>query len=105
MNGTLGREDIVPSGLVFGEHSQGSTRCEPRPIRGIPQDRAAIANIARKEVKSQMAAIKLRRALSYAVPPAATRSFKPDDKVLMWKEKIIASRIGEWLGLFEISSV
>lgn len=53
----------------------------------------------------RMAELKLKRALHHAVPPSCDRSYQPGDKVLVWREKLIANRIGEWLGPFIVDSV
>lgn len=56
-------------------------------------------------MEAQMAAIKLKRALSYAVRLAADRSYELGDKVLVWRDKIVTSRIGEQFGPFSVLDV
>ena len=48
--------------------------------------------------------MKINRALRHAVPTAANRSYEPGDQVLVWREKIVDNRIGEWLGPFAVAS-
>ena len=45
-----------------------------------------------------MAKLRVNRALRHQVPTAANAMFDPGDKVLVWREKIVNNRIGEWMG-------
>jgi len=105
MNDTLGPEGLVRSALVFGSMPSlamlGST---PDP-RATLEDRAAIANSARKSMQQQMAKLRVQRALRHQVPAAADRHFQVGQNILVWREKLIANRIGEWVGPFEIVMV
>lgn len=105
MNDTLGPEGLVPSALVFGEFPQIGARSEIRSDRSTVKNRAAIADLARKNMSEKMAELKVKRALHHAVPPACDRSYQPGDKVLVWREELVANRIGEWVGPFEIEFV
>lgn len=98
VNDTLGPEGLVPSALVFGEFPQVGTRSEVREEMPSLKKRATLADLARREMGERMAELRLKRALHHAVPPACDRSYQPGDKVLVWREKLIADRIGEWLG-------
>lgn len=102
MNDTLGPEGLVPSSLVFGEYPQVFTNSENQGQRATLDERSALATAARKEVESIMADMKIKRALHHAVPPAADQAYQPGDKVLVWREKQVSNRIGEWLGPFPV---
>ena len=102
MNDTPGPEGLVPSALVFGEFSKVYTRSETPAQRPTLEDRAAIALCVRKEMERIMAEMRIRRALKHKIPAAADTSYQPGDKVLVWSEKIVESRIVEWLGPFEV---
>eukprot|EP00171_Calliarthron_tuberculosum_P023324 IDg23324t1 len=51
-----------------------------------------------------MAKTRVNRALRHKIPSAADRSFTIGDKVLVWREKQVNHRIGEWLGPYEVDS-
>lgn len=102
MNDTLGPNGVVPSALVFGEHPQVFTRSETTPPRATLDERSKLAFEARQEMEQHMARVRTDRALRHAVPPAADQNFQQGDKVLVWREKIVNNRIGEWLGPFEV---
>ncbi len=104
LNDTLGPEGFVPSSLVFGEYPQMVTPSESRPSRGTNMELARIANFARNEMETIMAHIRLKRSLNHTVPPAADRMYEKNDQVLIWREKIIANRIGEWMGPYIVES-
>lgn len=105
MNGTLGPEGLVPSVLVFGEFPQIRNKSEIRRERPSLLERSEIAAVARKEMAERMAELRMRRALHHDVPPSCERTYEPGDKVLVWREKLIANRIGEWLGPYDVDSV
>lgn len=104
MNDTLGLEGLVPSALVFGEYPQVHTRSEVPKVRVTHEERAALATTARKEMEKHMAQLGIKCALRHAKPPASMRFYQPGDKVLVWKEKQVQNRIGEWLGPFLVVS-
>lgn len=54
---------------------------------------------------AHMSKLRLQRALRNHVPPAAHISYQPGDRVLVWREKLLANRIGEWVGPYTISNV
>lgn len=49
-----------------------------------------------------MAELRVRRALKHSTPTASSRVYSPGDKVLVWREKVVDSRIGEWIGPFTV---
>ena len=104
MNDSLGPEGLVPSALVFGEFPRVRTPSEPTSERPTLSQRSQIAQQARREMNRIMAEQRLKRALHHSVPPASDRSYEPGDKVLVWRKKQIAQRMGEWLGPFKVVS-
>lgn len=44
-----------------------------------------------------MAKIHLKRTRSHKVPPVDNIFFHPGDQILVWREKILANRVGEWV--------
>lgn len=105
MNDTLGPEGLVPLALLFGEFPQiraPGIGLLPRPNLA---ERANAAETARAEMSSIMAKMCLHRALAHDPPGAALRTYKPGDNVLVWREKLLANRIGEWVGPSVIESV
>lgn len=87
MNETLGPGGLVPSALMFGEFTQISVAPEQRPSRSKMAERAEIAHLACREMKSQIAGSKMRCALPHALTPSSDRSYQPGDKVLQWRGK------------------
>ena len=67
--------------------------------------RAEIASTARKEMNKIMAKLRLQRALKHRTASSTDAVFQPGDKVLVWREKIVNNRIGEWMGPFLVESV
>ena len=98
MNDTLGPEGIVPSVLVFGEYPQAYSKSETRPNRPTSIERSKIAHTARMEMSKHMAKVRLARALKHAVPTVVDDPLTHGDQVLVWREKIVNNRIGEWIG-------
>ena len=52
-----------------------------------------------------MAGMKVKRAFKHQTPGSTDKFYQPGDKVLVWKEKVVDSRIGEWLCSFEVLAV
>ena len=102
LNDTLGPEGLVPSALVFGEFPSTFTTLERRPPPATLQWRAELANMARKEMEKEMAKVRIRRGLSHSVPRSADTFFDEGDLVLVWKEKVVENRIGEWKGPYRV---
>lgn len=102
MNNTLGLEGVVPSMLVFGEFPSLRTLHEAPTPRATLVARAQIANSARKEMEHHMARLRLHRALRHRVPKSADARLQPGDKVLVWREKLVNNRIGEWVGPYSV---
>lgn len=101
-NDTLGPEGLVPSSLVFGELPRIYTPSETPERRDTLGQRAALVHAARTEMQKLMAQMRIARGLRHTVPPAANNNYDPGDQVLVWREKIVNSRIGEWLGPYTV---
>ena len=104
MNDTLGPEGLVTSALVFGEFPKIRTQGSKPTPRATIVSRKAVAETARKEMEKHIAKMKINRARNHMFPKAASRSYQPGDKVLVRREKVVDSHIGEWLGPFSVSS-
>lgn len=105
LNDTLGPEGIVPTVLVFGDYPRLYTLSEELPSRLTNEQRAALVTTARKEMEKHMAELRLRRSLKHNPPPATDYILKPGDEVLVWREKLVEHRIGEFIGPFLVDSV
>lgn len=105
MNDTLGPEGLVPSALVFGVYPSTHVFEEPRDPKPTLQERAKLANTIRAEMDSQMALLRVNRALRHDVPPASDSVYEIGDQVLVFREKQVNNRIGEWLGPFTVCGV
>lgn len=68
-------------------------------------ERAKSASTARREMEQHMAKLRFQRSLPHNVPPSANSAYQPCGKVLIWREKLISNRIGEWVGPFEVNGV
>ena len=68
-------------------------------------ERAPVTERARKLMSSEMADSKVRRALKHNVPQNIDHVYQPGDKVLVWREKLVENRIGEWTGPFIVKTV
>ena len=49
--------------------------------------------------------MRVRRALRHATPPAADATFEVGQDVLVWRERKVESRIGEWIGPYKVHAV
>lgn len=105
MNDTLGPEGFVPSALVFGEYPSTQTFEEPKDEKPTLVDRAKLARLIRGEMEKKMATLRVQRALRHKVPPAADVVHEIGDQVLVYREKQVNNRIGEWLGPFQVKGV
>ena len=57
---------------------------------------------SQKVQSKNFAQAKFTRALHHNVPPATVRTYQPGDKLLVWREKIVENRTGEWLGPYTV---
>lgn len=104
MNDTLGPGGLVPSALVFREFPQMYALSKMGGNSSTFQERSDIADTARQRMRTQMARLKEKRAFHHATPLSCARSYQPSEKILVWREKIVANRIAELSGLFEVAA-
>ena len=104
MNDTLGPEGVVPSSLVFGEYPSLRSFVGPVLPRPSLAERAEAAQQARQLMAKHLAQVRIIRALKHNTPSATDRVYKPGDKVLVWREKLVENRIGEWIGPYTVKS-
>lgn len=97
MNDTLGSERIVASALVFSEYQWTKSLPELADAQDSLQTRAEIATSAQKQMENQMATLKVQQALEHRVPRAFDNVLEVRQEVLLWHEKIVENRIGEWI--------
>lgn len=102
INDTLGPEGFVPSSLVFGEFPQVYTKSESKKNRPTNLERSRMVNYAREEMEKIMSEIRIKRALHHSVPPCSENTYTANDKVLVWREKVVSNRIGEWMGPYTV---
>lgn len=105
MNDTFWLEGFVPSTLVFGIHSSTHLFKEPRELKPTLQERGTLANTVRLEMDKHRVSLHVNRALRHKVPPAAKIVFEVGDQVLVFREKQVNNRIGEWLGPYIVRGV
>ena len=104
MNDTLGPEGFVPSSLVFGELPSLRTFVGPVIPRPSLAERAQTAQEARRLMAKHLAQTRVNRALKHNTPNANVRIYQPGDEVLVWREKLVENRIGEWVGPYIVKS-
>ena len=105
MNDLLVLAGIVPSALVFGEFPSLcsiSGHVLPRPSLA---ERAEAAQQARSHMANHLARAMVRRALHHNPLPATDQMYRPGDEVLVWREKRVENRIGEWLKPYTVVAV
>lgn len=56
-------------------------------------------------MQKYMSKLRASRALKHKTPAAADMNYKVGDKVLVWRTKVVDSRIGEWLGPFTVDGI
>ena len=49
-----------------------------------------------------MAELRVRRALEHSTPTASSCVYSPGDQVLVWQDRVVDSRIGEYVGPFTV---
>ena len=52
-----------------------------------------------------LARAKANRAMKHNSPPSSDQTYQPGDDVLVWREKQVENRIGEWLGPYKVVAV
>ncbi len=94
---TLGSEGVVPSELVFGEYPSLRSFEGPTIPRPSLAERAVIAQKARRLMGKHLAQARFKCALRHNTPSATEDIFQIGDKVLVWLENLVESRICEWV--------
>ena len=100
MNDTLRPEGLVPSTLIFREFTEIRTQGSKPTTRATRLSTKAEVETARKDMEKHIAKMKINRALNHIVHKAASKSYQPGDKVLVWPEKVVDRRSGP----FSVSS-
>lgn len=98
MEDTLGPEGLDPSAVLFRDFSKVCNAGDATIARVTLATRADVAHNAPQEMENMVERLRLRRALRHDVPPAAYESYQPGHEILVWRENILANRIGEWMG-------
>ena len=104
INDTLGPEGFVPSRLVFGELP--SLRAFGGSVipRASLAERALAAQESRRIMAKHLAQFRVKLALHHQTPRVTDITYQPGDKVLVWREKLVENRIGEWIGPYIVCS-
>lgn len=105
MNDTLGPEGFVPSALVFGVYPSTQVFEDPKDPKPTLQERAKLAATIRAEMDQHMAKLRVMRALRHQVPPSSNSVFEVGESVLVFREKQVNNRIGEWLGPYVVKGI
>ena len=84
MNDTCGPEGIVPSLLVFGAVPRMPFGASDLPEQN---ERMQAIALARSEIETVVARLRITNALKRKVPPAATTMTTPGSQVLVYREK------------------
>ena len=105
INDTLGPEGFAPSALVFGEFPSFISILGPVLPRPILSERAEAAQAARRYMSQHFAQAKVNRALKHQFPAASHPTYTPGEQVLVWREKLIENRIGEWIDPYTVETV
>ena len=104
MNDTFGPEGVVPSAFVFGKFPCLRSFSGPVITRPSLAERALAAQDARRYIGKHLAHVRIKRALRLQTLQASDLTYKPGDKVLVWREKLVVNRIGEWTGPYTLCS-
>ena len=105
INDTLGPEGIVPSSLVFGEFPILRSLYGPIFTRPTLAECARTALDARRLMSRHLAQAKVTRAQRHNTPPATNATYQTGDLVLVWREKVVESRVGQWLGPYTVVTI
>lgn len=105
MNYSPGPEGCVPSSLVFGIYPSPNIFGRSMNPKVTLEVLARLAEAVRKEMAQEMAKTRLKRSLKHRVPPAADITYDEGDTVLVWPERHVNNRIGEWLAPFTVDLV
>ena len=104
MNDTLGPEGHVPSSLVIGEFPTLRTFEGPLVPKPTLAECVEAAQEARRYMAKHLAQVRIKGALNHHTPPATKCNYQPGDKLLIWREKQVENRIGQWVGPYVVVS-
>ena len=102
INDTLGPEGIDPSALAFGEFPGLRSLRGPAVTGPSLAEREEAAQQARHCMSQHVAKVKFKRAVHHSTTLATDRVCQRGNEVLLWREKRIESRIGEWIGPYSV---
>ena len=97
---TLESEGVVPSALVFRESTSLRSFLGPKILRATLAERTEAALTAHKDMAYTQAQSKLKREFKYQSSSYKNHIYSPEDKVLVWRQKIVNNCIGEFIGPF-----
>ncbi len=100
MKDRLGPQGIVPSALVFGAFLGLYSFWGPIVHRSSLAERALAAHEARHYTAKHLAQFLVKRVLQHQNPQATDQNYQSGDKGLVWREKLVEKRIGEWTGTY-----
>lgn len=103
VNDVAGPDGITPSLLTFGSLPSMRTPHEDIKMKPDQATRQSLIHQATEEMEKIMAQNRINRAMKHSIPAASKEFFQPGDSVLIWRENVISSRIGEWLGPFTVT--
>lgn len=95
---------MVPAALVFGEFPILRTFLGPIIPRESLGERAEVEQKARRIMSKHLAQLCIKRALKQNIPAVEKEAYHLSNKVFIWREKIVGSRIGEWLSSYTVFS-
>ena len=101
MNDTVGPEGLVPSLLAFGVIPRVSTATSKLPDQAA---RLSMMQIARDEMESITARLRLKTVLRARLPTATHAILTEGDPVLVWRKKGKASN-SSWNGPFQVLKI
>ena len=102
INDTLGTEGMDPSALAFGEFPGLRSLCGPVVPGPSPAEREEAAQQARHCMSQHVAKVKFKRAIHHNTPLATDRVCQRGNEVLLWHEKRVEIRIGQWIGSYSV---
>lgn len=100
MNDSLDFEGFFPSVLVFGEFPSTQTLENRKGSWPTVIERASLAKSIKMEMDSKIAHISKQRALCHSVSVPVDTPHNTGDQVLLYREKQVNNRIGEWVEPF-----
>lgn len=102
-NYVSGPEGYFPSALVFREYPNALPESKYALLPSTGQKRGKLAKAARESMERIMAELKLREAISHSVLSASNHKYSEGHDDQVWREKLISTRTGQFLGPFEVT--